>query len=183
MGGFCDTCGGDLLSCTHEQHADKPRTKTIVVQPEDAKIGDIFTGTTSQDGATISVTGPLKGGAFHGNDLYVILNTSYALTFSERDGKLRVQEDKWRDWSITREVPVKTRLDWIKELPVGTWFKSYPAGNLFIKVTEDRIDRIVTLRDGTRDIKILPITAYWWGSGEHHVGDYGVLDIKEEAEQ
>lgn len=115
MGNTCNNCGGDLLKCTHPQETPV-KTKTITVEPEDAKPGDKVTGTyTRVKDVHVEASGILKGGAFGDHELYIVPSWGYVVVAGQVGGD-------WQDVTITREVPVRTRTEAVADLRVGTLF-------------------------------------------------------------
>lgn len=164
MGNTCNNCGGDLLKCTHPQETPV-KTKTITVEPEDAKPGDKVTGTyTRVKDVHVEASGVLKGGSFGDHELYLVASWAYVVVHGG------ITKD-WQDVTITREVPVQTRIGWLKDLPVGTWFKTPNGGAHFVKISDDRIDRL-----DSGHIMSYPITTHYFGNAEFRDGDYKILE-------
>lgn len=143
-------------------------TKTITVGIEDAQVGDAFAATFKHGdgtGATSVITGKLYRAYSDVHGLYVTSNlpSLFIATLGKDFG--------WQSISLTREVPVRTRIGWLKDLPVGTWFKTPNGGAHFVKISDDRIDRL-----DSGHIMSYPITTHYFGNAEFRDGDYKILE-------
>lgn len=155
-------------NCTPSRtEAIVPRTRTVNVEPQNARAGDMFTGTILYGGVTYIVTGPLfaEANVRRGDTprLYVTGKLPY---IDVRD---------WRDVSITREVPVLTQVQWLLDLPIGTWLKTRD-NYVFVKIEPGILHRMTVDRGVSIGVQGFAINAHQFGALDYNPDRYVIFE-------